>query len=114
MGMGFAYANGLSKHKERIFELLSDAALNPNFTQEELDKEKDKLITGLKSEENSPAAIAQRVTGILAYSTDHPYGEYISEESVNNVSIKDIENNYNEMFNPNNAYMVVSGDVNVD
>ena len=114
MGMGFAYANGLSKHKERIFELLSDAALNPNFTQEELDKEKDKLITGLKSEENSPAAIAQRVTGILAYSTDHPYGEYTSEESVNNVSIKDIENNYNEMFNPNNAYMVVSGDVNVD
>ena len=114
MGMGFAYANGLSKHKERIFELLSDAALNPNFTQEELDKEKDKLITGLKSEENSPAAIAQRVTGILSYSTVHPYGEYISEESVNNVSIKDIENNYNEMFNPNNAYMVVSGDVNVD
>ena len=114
MGMGFAYANGLSKHKERIFELLSDAALNPNFTQEELDKEKDKLITGLKSEENSPSAIAQRVTGILAYSTDHPYGEYVSEESVNNVSIKDIENNYNEMFNPNNAYMVVSGDVNVD
>ena len=114
MGMGFAYANGLSKHKERIFELLSDAALNPNFTQEELDKEKDKLITGLKSEENSPSAIAQRVTGILAYSTDHPYGEYVSEESVNNVSIEDIENNYNEMFNPNNAYMVVSGDVNVD
>ena len=64
MGMGFAYANGLSKHKERIIELLSDAALNPNFDQEELDKEKDKLITGLKSEENSPAAIAQRVTGI--------------------------------------------------
>ena len=56
MGMGFAYANGLSKHKERIFELLSDAALNPSFTQEELDKEKDKLITGLKSSENSPVS----------------------------------------------------------
>jgi predicted Zn-dependent peptidase len=40
MGMGFAYANGLSKHKERIFELLADAALNPNFLEEELEKEK--------------------------------------------------------------------------
>ena len=29
-----------------------------------------------KSEENSPAAIAQRVTGILTYSTNHPYGEF--------------------------------------
>ena len=37
MGMGFAFANGLSKHKERIFELLADAALRPNFTEEELD-----------------------------------------------------------------------------
>ena len=114
MGMGFAYANGLSKHKERIFELLSDAALNPSFTQEELDKEKDKLITGLKSEENSPAAIAQRVTGILTYSTDHPYGEFSTEESISKVTIKDIEGNYKQMFNPNNAYMVVSGDVEVE
>ena len=112
--MGFAYANGLSKHKERIIELLSYAALNPNFDQEELDKEKDKLITGLKSEENSPAAIAQRVTGILTYSTNHPYGEFSTEESINNVTINDIQANYEQMFNPNNAYMVVSGDVEVD
>ena len=113
MGMGFAYANGLSKHKERIIELLSDAALNPNFDQEELDKEKDKLITALKGEESSPAAIAQRVTGILTYSTDHPYGEFSTEESIRKVTIKDIQVNYNQMFNPNNAYMVVSGDVEV-
>lgn len=114
MGMGFAFANGLSKHKERIFELLADAALRPNFTEEELDKEKEKLITGLKSEENSPAAIAQRVVGILTYSTDHPYGEFITEETIKNVTVKDLENNYNRMFRPNNAYMVISGDVVFD
>jgi len=114
LGMGFAYANGLSKHQEKIFELLSDAALNPNFLQEELDKEKNILITGIKADENSPAAIAERVTGILTYSTDHPYGEYLTEESINNVTLKDIENNYKRMFRPNNAYMVVSGDVDID
>ena len=114
MGMGFAFANGLSKHKERIFELLADAALRPNFTKEELDKEKEKLITGLKSEENSPAAIAQRVVGILTYSTDHPYGEFVTEETIKNVTIKDLDNNYNRMFRPNNAYMVISGDVVFD
>ena len=47
LGMGFAYANGLSKHQEKIFELLSDAALNPNFLEEELDKQKNILITGI-------------------------------------------------------------------
>ena len=114
LGMGFAYANGLSKHQEKIFELLSDAALNPNFLEEELDKQKNILITGIKSDENSPAAIAERVTGILTYSTNHPYGEYLTEESIKNVTVKDIENNYKRMFKPNNAYMVVSGDVDTD
>ena len=114
LGMGFAYANGLSKHKERIFELLSEASLNPNFLEEDLKKEKDILITNLKSQENSPSAIAQRVTGILAYSKDHPYGEYFTEESVNNITIQDIENNYDKMFKPNNAYMVISGDVDFE
>ena len=114
LGMGFAYANGLSKHQEKIFELLSDAALNPNFLEEELDKQKNILITGIKGDENSPAAIAERVTGILTYSTDHPYGEYLTEESIKNVTVKDIENNYKRMFRPNNAYMVVSGDVDTD
>ena len=114
LGMGFAYANGLSKHQEKIFELLSDAALNPNFLEEELDKQKNILITGIKSDENSPAAIAERVTGILTYSTYHPYGEYLTEESIKNVTVKDIENNYKRMFKPNNAYMVVSGDVDTD
>ena len=114
LGMGFAYANGLSKHKERIFELLSEASLNPNFLEEDLNKEKDILITNLKSQENSPSAIAQRVTGILAYSPDHPYGEYVTEESVNNITIQDIENNYDKMFKPNNAYMVISGDVDFE
>ena len=33
------YAQSLSKYFERIAQLMSDAAINPNFTQEELDKE---------------------------------------------------------------------------
>ena len=71
------FISGLSAKKSA----LSDAALNPNFTKDELDKEKDKLVTGLKSEENSPAAISQRVTGILTYSKDHPYGEFTTENT---------------------------------
>ena len=111
MGMGFVFANGLTKHKERIFELISDAALNPNFEEEELNKEKEKLITAIKGDENNPSSIAQRVRSVLAYTKNHPYGEFQTEESINNVSIKDIEDNYGMMFRPDNAYMVVSGDV---
>ncbi|MBS9462457.1 insulinase family protein [Flagellimonas sp. 389] len=109
-----AFASCLSKYFPRILELMADAALNPNFTQEEFDKEKDKLITGIKSEEKDVSAIANRVQLALAYGKNHPYGEMTTEETVNNVSLQDVEQYYRNNFVPANAYLVVLGDVELD
>ena len=64
-GSESGFASSLSKYTDRIVELFADAALNPNFTQEELDAEKAKLIEGIKSGENSTAAVASRVNDVL-------------------------------------------------
>ena len=85
-GSQSAYANSLSKYFPRILELMADAAIRPNFTQEEFDKEKDKIITGLKSQEKDVSAIAGRAGAALAYGKNHPYGEFTTEETVNNVT----------------------------
>lgn len=106
-----ASASCLSKYFPRILELMADASLNPNFTQEEFDKEKDRIITGLKSEEKDVSAIATRVQLALAYGKNHPFGEITSEETVNNVSLVDVEQFYRNYFVPANAYLVVIGDV---
>jgi len=110
-GSQSAFASGLSKYFSRILELMADAAINPNFTQEDFDKERDRLITGLKTEEKNVPAIASRVQLALAYGTNHPYGEFITEETVNNVTLADVERFYQELFVPANAYLVVIGDV---
>jgi predicted Zn-dependent peptidase len=39
-----AYAQSLSKYFPRMMELMADAAINPNFTQEEFEKEKAKIL----------------------------------------------------------------------
>ncbi len=109
-----AFASCLSKYFPRILELMTDAALNPNFTQEEFDKEKDKIITGIKSEEKDVSAIATRVQLALAYGKNHPYGEITSEETVNNVTLMDVEQYYRSYFVPANAYLVVIGDVDFE
>lgn len=62
-----AYASGLSKYSDRILELMADGALNSVFTQEELDKEKTKLIEGLKTQEKSVQAVASRVEDVLVF-----------------------------------------------
>jgi len=106
-----ASASGLSKYSGRILELMAEGALTPNFTQEEFDKEKDKLIEGLKTQEKSVTAVAGRVENVLAYGKSHPSGEYLSEETINNVSLADVKNNYRTYFVPEHAYLVVVGDV---
>jgi len=106
-----ASGSSLSKYSGRILELMAEGALNPNFTQEEFDKEKDKLLENLKTQEKSVAAVAGRVQNVLAFGKDHPSGEFLSEETIKNVTLADVENNYNTYFVPENAYLVIIGDV---
>jgi predicted Zn-dependent peptidase len=106
-----ASASGLSKHAKRILELMAEGALMPNFTQDEFDKEKEKLIEGLKTQEKSIPAVSSRVERVLAYGKNHPAGEYLSEETINNVSLADVKQNYKTYFVPENAYLVIVGDV---
>ncbi|MES2805322.1 MAG: pitrilysin family protein [Bacteroidota bacterium] len=106
-----AYASTLSKYSKRILELMAEGALHPNFTQEEFDKEKAKLLEGLKSQEKSVPAIANRVVDALAFGKNHPSGEYMTEETIKNVTLADIQANYTNYFVPENAYLVIIGDI---
>lgn len=106
-----AYATSLSKYAGRVMELMADGALNPVFTQEEFDKEKAKLIDGLKAQEKSVPAVAGRVNNVLAFGKSHPYGEYLTEETINNVTLEDVKKHYADYFAPGRAYLVVIGDV---
>ena len=106
-----ARASGLSKYSERILELMAEGCLEPKFTQEEFEKEKSKMIEGIKSDEKNVTSNARRVENVLIYGKNHPKGEYVSEETLNNVTLADVKLNYNTYFVPENAYLVVIGDV---
>lgn len=104
--------SSLSRYFGRVLEMMADAALNPNFTEEEFIKERDILLDGIKSGEKSVTVAARRVENVLAYGIDHPYGEYVSKESVERVVLADVKQFYDTYFHPNNAYLVIVGDVN--
>lgn len=110
-GSQYASASGLSQYADRILELLADAAINPNFTQEEFEKEQELLIEGLKTNEKSVEAAASTVSRALMYGKDHPKGEFETPEGVAKVTLADAKAFYNKAFIPNNAYLVVVGDV---
>ncbi len=110
-GSSGAFASGLSKYADRILELMADAAINPLLVEDEFNKEKERQIEGLRTGEKSVDVVAGRVGPALVYGTHHPYGEYVSEETLNAITLADVKAFYTERFNPGNAYLVVIGDI---
>ena len=108
-----AFASTLSRYFPRILELMAEAAFNPNFSQEEFEKEKERFIENLRSEEKDVSAVARRVQSALAYGTAHPYGEFVSIESLEKVTLQDVSDFYARYFSPDNAYLVLVGDLDV-
>ena len=108
-----AFASTLSRYFPRILELIAEAAFNPNFSQEEFEKEKERFIENLRSEEKDVSAVARRVQSALAYGTAHPYGEFVSIESLEKVTLQDVSDFYARYFSPHNAYLVLIGDLDV-
>ena len=110
-GSQSASASSLSRYFNRVLELMAEAALYPNFTKEEFNKERDILLDGIKSSEKSVTSAARRVENLLAYGKNHPFGEYVSKESVEKIRLTDVKAFYKRYFLPNNAYLIIVGDV---
>ena len=109
-----AFAQSLTRYFQRTFQMMADAAINPNLTEEEFTKERDVLIDALKSSEKDVSTAARRVERLLAYGVDHPYGEYVTAGTVNNIKLSDIQRFYDFRFRPNNAYLVIGGDIDFE
>jgi len=105
------YASALRKHNNRLLELMSDVLLNPAFLPEELDKVKLQTISGLEAEKNEPAAISERVGKLLVYGPNHPYGESMSEKTVNNLTADQCRGFYESFFRPQISYLAIVGDI---
>lgn len=103
----------LTKHQDKLLDLMSDALLNANFQQSELDKLKKQTISGLETSKNEPDAMLKNVSGVLNFGTNHPYGEVVKEATVSNITLADCNAYYKKYFRPNVAYMAIVGDINL-
>ncbi|MFY9241557.1 MAG: pitrilysin family protein [Polaribacter sp.] len=111
-GSSSAYAFSLKRYFEEVLGLMADGVKNSQFSQEEFDKEQKITLDGIKSNEKSVTSIARRVENLLTYGANHPYGEFVSKETVNNITLADVKENYNTYYRPNNAYLIIQGDIN--
>jgi zinc protease len=109
-----AFAGSLKRYFPRVLELMASAVLEPLFTQEEFDRQKNLIKESLKTGEKDVGTAADRVESFITYGPQHPNGEFISQESLDKASLQDAIDFYNNYSSPSNAYLVIIGDVNYD
>ncbi len=103
-------ATGLSRDRAQILGFLRDAALRPAFRQDELDKQKIRVLSELAQAKADPEVLAARLRNRLLYG-EHPYGAFATPESVHALTREDLAGFHSAFFVPNNATLAIVGDV---
>jgi zinc protease len=107
------YASSLTKHSETLLNLMTDILYNPSFPEEELAKNIKQTLSGLAAQKDDPGSIAANVRRAVLYGKDHPYGELTTEQTVENITVQDCKDFYNQYFTPGIAYLAIVGDINL-
>lgn len=105
------FGSCLKKHSGEFLSLMSDVLLNPTFPKDEFDKGIKQTLSGLANEKTDPNSMSDKVGNVMKYGKDHPYGEVMTEATVNAITREDLKNYYDTYFRPNVAYLVVVGDI---
>ncbi|MFD1094351.1 M16 family metallopeptidase [Salegentibacter chungangensis] len=109
------YMNTLKPSLDASLDLFADVILNPSFPQKEFERLKAEQLNDIKREKSQPIAMALRVINPYLYGKDHPYGNPYTgtgyEENVKELTREDAVNFYDTWVKPNNATLIVTGDV---
>jgi zinc protease len=93
-------------------DMVSDVARNPRFAPEELERQRQQVLSGLKVGYEDPDYIAGMVFDRLVYGF-HPYGkpDTGTPTSITSVTRADLLDFHKAWFGANNAILAIVGDV---
>jgi zinc protease len=116
-GSDLSYVNAIVIKDDFDFgmELVSDVVRNPAFAADELERQREQVLSGLKVSYQDPDYVASVVVERLIFGF-HPYGRPSNgtPESVAALTRDDLVAFHKRWFLPNNALLAIVGDVGVD
>jgi zinc protease len=96
--------------------LFADIVLRPSFPAADFERLKKERLTDLIQLRDRPTAIADRAYNEIVFGAGHPYGRPLTgtESSTRAISRADVRRFYDSYYRPNNATLIVVGDVTPD
>ena len=118
LDMSCVTLSSLKTNLDKSLELFAEVILNPSFPEKEIDRLKKERFAQIKREKATPIQMAIRVFPQFLYGKDHAYGYPMTgsgyEETVKKITREDLVNYHKTWFKPNNATLVIVGDVSLN
>ena len=118
LDLSYVSLSTLTETMNASLDLFADVILNPSFPAAEVDRLKKEQLARIQREKQTPIQMAIRVFPRLLYGEGHAYSNPLTGSGTeNDVSImerRDLVNFHQTWFRPNNATLVVAGDISMD
>ena len=107
--------SALKENLDASLDVYADIVLNPSFPDNELERLRKQRLAQIQQEKTQPVGLAIRVFPKLLYGEGHAYSMPLTgsgtEESVMRITRDALVDYHRTWFRPNNATMIVVGDV---
>jgi len=109
--------NTLKPSLDASLKVFAKVVMDPAFPEKELSRLRKEQISTIKSEKTRPFGMVLRSMNKYFYGEGHPYSNPFTgtgyENTVASITNKDIVKFYNSWIQPNNATIIVTGDISM-
>jgi len=105
----------LKRNLAPALAIMADVAMNPSFPLDELQRERKIRLAELAQAETEPGAISARVSAMLAFGRNHPYGRPSSgyPSTIEKIAREDLAHFHQTYWKPDGSAMIFVGDISL-
>jgi zinc protease len=105
----------LKRNLTPALAIMADVATNPSFSSDELERERKIRLAELAQAENQPSTISSRLSSMLAFGRNHPYGRPTGgyPSTVEKMSRDDLVRFHDTYWKPGGSALILVGDVSL-
>ncbi len=118
LDMASVSLSALKDNLDASLDVFADVVLHPAFPEADFERLRKQQLAAIQREKATPVQMALRVFPKLLYGADHAYGVPFTgsgtEAEVMALTRDDLRRFHETWFKPNNATLIVTGDVSMD
>ncbi len=105
----------LKRNLAQALAVMADVAINPNFPADELERERKIRLAELAQGESQPNRISERLSLMLVYGRDHPYGRPTAgyPSTVEKITREDLVYFHETYWKPGGSALILVGDISL-